>query len=170
MAIALGADAMSLCLGIGMAGIRRAQIYILTATIAAFHVLMPIIGFLIGELVGGYLDRAAAIIGALILIFLGGRMIKEVLSNKEQTKILLTNTLGLLVLAASVSMDALSVGFTLGVRDVNLIQAAAIMGIVAGIMTYIGLVFGRYIGQKMGDRAQIVGGIILIGIGISFLF
>ncbi|WP_031514200.1 manganese efflux pump MntP family protein [Desulfofalx alkaliphila] len=170
LAVALGADAISLCVGIGMAGIRRKQIYLLTFTIGIFHVIMPVAGYYIGEVVGGYLDRAAAIIGALILIYLGVRMIKEVFSEEGETQILLTNTWGLIVLAGSVSMDALSVGFTLGVKDVNLMQAAIIFGLVAGLMTYLGLTFGKFIGSKIGNKAQLFGGLILIGIGISFLF
>ncbi|MTI80615.1 MAG: manganese efflux pump [Firmicutes bacterium] len=170
LAAALGTDAMSLCVGIGMAGVRKKQIILLTATIAVFHVIMPIIGYYIGELVGTYVDKAAAIVGAAILIFLGARMIKNSFSEEEESKVLLANTGGLIVLSGSVSMDALSVGFTLGTQDVNLYQAAVVMGAVAGVMTYAGLRFGNFVGNKIGQRAQIVGGVILIGIGIRLLF
>ncbi|MBM7853745.1 putative Mn2+ efflux pump MntP [Desulfohalotomaculum tongense] len=170
LAAALGTDAMSLCVGIGMSGVLRRQVYVLTFTIAVFHVIMPIAGYYAGELVGRYIGRAAAIAGALLLIYLGVKMIKDMLSEEEEQKILLANTGGLVMLAASVSMDALSVGFTLGTRTVNLYQAAAVMGAVAGMMTYAGLTFGRYVGNKIGRRAQMAGGIILIGIGIKLFF
>ncbi|MEG6617450.1 manganese efflux pump MntP family protein [Peptococcaceae bacterium 1198_IL3148] len=169
LAVALGTDAMSLCIGLGMSGVKRRQIWLLTISITIFHILMPIIGYYIGELVGSYVDRAAAIVGALILLYLGARMIKNGLTGKgeDDQKQLLTNAGGVMVLSGSVSMDALSVGFTLGTQDVNLIQAALVMGVVAGAMTYIGLNFGRYVGSKLGEKAQIIGGIILIGIGIK---
>ncbi|MBO8137821.1 MAG: manganese efflux pump [Desulfotomaculum sp.] len=170
LAAALGTDAMSLCVGIGMSGVIRRQILILTFTIALFHVIMPIIGYHIGELVGTYVDRAAAIAGALLLIYLGARMLKNAFSAEEESRVLLATTGGLVVLAGSVSMDALSVGFTLGTQEVNLYQAAAVMGAVAGIMTYSGLAFGDYVGSRIGNKAQIVGGIILIGIGIKLIF
>lgn len=133
---------------------------------------MPIIGYYIGELVGSYVDRAAAIVGALILLYLGVRMIKNGFTGdgEDEQKQMLGNTGGLLVLSGSVSMDALSVGFTLGTQDVNLMQAALVMGVVAGIMTYTGLNFGRFVGEKLGEKAQIIGGVILIAIGIRLFF
>ncbi len=171
LAAALGTDAMSLCVGIGMSGVTRQQVFLLTFTILIFHIVMPVIGYFVGEFVGSFVDRAATIVGALLLIYLGLRMIKEALQGEAgEQKILLANTGGLLVLSAGVSMDALSVGFTLGTLDVNLVQAALIMGAVAGLMTYLGLSFGRFVGEKIGSRAQIVGGIILIAIGIKLFF
>ena len=168
LAAALGTDAMSLCVGIGMAGATRRQVWLLTGTIFIFHIVMPVIGYYIGEFVGSYVDRAAAVVGALILMYLGVRMIKEALSGKaDEQKVLLANTWGLLILSGSVSMDALSVGFTLGTTGVNIVQAALTMGAAAGLMTYAGLSFGRFVGEKIGDRAQIFGGVILIGIGVK---
>ncbi len=168
IAAALGTDAMSLCVGIGMSGATRRQVWLLTGTILIFHIVMPVIGYYIGEFVGSYVDRAAAVIGALVLIFLGVRMIKEAVGDKAgEQKVLLANTGGLLILSGSVSMDALSVGFTLGTAEVNIVQAALTIGVVAGLMTYLGLSFGRFVGEKIGDRAQVFGGIILIGIGIK---
>ena len=76
----------------------------------------------------------------------------------------------LVLLGASVSMDALSVGFTLGTQQVNLLLAAGVIGLVAGLMTACGLVFGRFLGNRVGERAQLLGGLILIGIGIKLLF
>jgi putative Mn2+ efflux pump MntP len=171
LAAALGTDAMSLCIGLGMSGVQKRQIWLLTITIAIFHISMPIIGYFIGELVGSYVDRVAAIVGALILLYLGIRMIRNGLTGDGgEQKILLANTGGLVLLSGSVSMDALSVGFTLGTLEVNLIQAALVMGVVAGIMTNIGLNFGRFVGNKLGDKAQVLGGLVLIGIGIRLFF
>lgn len=171
LAVALGTDALSLCIGLGISGVTRRQVWLLTVTIFIFHILMPVAGYYIGDLVGSYVDRIAALVGAFILVFLGARMLKHGLTGEvEEQKVLLANTGGLLILSASVSMDALSVGFTLGTQDVNLWQAALVMGIVAGIMTYMGLIFGRRAGNWLGEKAQMAGGVILIAIGIKLLF
>lgn len=170
MALALGADAFSMCLGVGMAGVRKLQIVIISITVFAFHILMPLTGWYIGSLAGSLAGRAAAIAGALLLIYLGARMIWGALKrHSEGPKVAVMNTWGLLVLAASVSMDALSVGFTLGTQKVNLLLVAGTFGVVAGIMTFCGLWLGRLMGRWVGEKAQLVGGIILLGIGIKLM-
>ena len=173
LAIALGADAFSLSVGIGMARITYRQILIISITVLVFHIFMPIIGFYIGDVFGSLIGKFANYLGAAILIFLGGKMLKEAfVEENEENKpnVLVMNTVGLVVLAGSVSLDALSVGFTLGTQQVNLFYAALVIGIVAGLMTAAGLGFGRQIGKWLGSKAEIIGGVILIGIGIKLLF
>jgi putative Mn2+ efflux pump MntP len=171
LAVALGTDAFSMCLAIGLTGIRRRQILLISFTVLIFHIVMPLAGWYIGELAGTLIGNAAAIIGASILIFLGVKMLRDVIKKdaESSSRVLLLNTWGLLLLAASVSMDALSVGFTLGTQKVNLLLAAGVFGLVAGLMTFGGLCLGRLLGRVTGERAQLAGGIILIGIGIKLL-
>lgn len=170
LAVALGTDAFSMCLGIGIAGVRRIQMFLISATVMAFHVLMPLAGWYIGNLAGSFVGRAAGIAGALVLLYLGARMIWDVLKkDPEDPKVAVANTWGLLLLAASVSVDALSVGFTLGTYKVNLFLTALTFGIVAGLMTFAGLLLGRVLGYWVGERAQLVGGLILLGIGVKLL-
>lgn len=170
LAVALGTDAFSMCLGIGMTGVRRGQVLLITATILFFHILMPLTGWYIGQLAGSLVGRAAGIAGALILIYLGARMLWDVYKrDREEPRVVLVNTWGLLVLAASVSMDALSVGFTLGTQRVNLFLVAVTFGIVAGLMTFKGLWLGKILGRWAGEKAQLVGGLILLGIGVKLI-
>lgn len=171
LAVALGTDAFSMCLGIGMAGVRRVQILVISATVLLFHILMPLAGWYMGQLAGNLLGRTAAIAGSLILIYLGARMIWGVhRCAPDKPRVALVNTWGLIALAASVSMDALSVGFTLGTNEVNLVLAALTFGLVAGLMTFSGLVLGRMLGRWVGEKAQLVGGLILVAIGIKLVF
>lgn len=171
LAVALGTDAFSMCLGIGMSGVNRRQIALISFTVLIFHIFMPLIGWYVGELAGDLIGRAASIAGALLLIYLGIKMLRDALrKDPEEPRVAVVNTWGLLLLAASVSMDALSVGFTLGTQKVNLITTVLIFGLVAGLMTFIGLVLGKALGRWAGDRAQLVGGIILVGIGVKLFF
>lgn len=172
LAVALGTDAFSMCLGIGMTGVRRKQILLISFTVLVFHIVMPLVGWYVGELAGNLIGNAAAIAGAAILIFLGVRMLRDVLKRDPENppKAAQVSTWGLLLLAASVSMDALSVGFTLGTQKVNLMLAAGVFGLVAGLMTFGGLCLGRILGRVVGERAQLVGGVILIGIGVKLFF
>lgn len=168
LAVALGTDAFSMCLGIGMAGVRRGQVLLISLTVLFFHILMPLAGWYIGHLAGSLAGRAAGIAGAIILVYLGARMMWNALRRgQEDPRVTLVNTWGLLVLAASVSMDALSVGFTLGTLRVHLVPVAVTFGVVAGLMTFSGLWLGRMLGRWVGGKAQLMGGIILVGIGVK---
>ncbi|HBC93215.1 MAG TPA: manganese efflux pump MntP [Pelotomaculum sp.] len=171
LAIALGTDAFSLCVGIGLAGVNRRQIILVSLTVLVFHIAMPLIGWLAGEFAGNLLGRAAAIAGALLLVYLGVKMVWETWRHRlEQAPVRVDFSVGgLLLLGASVSMDALSVGFTLGTHQANLLLVAGLIGIVAGIMTFTGLVFGRFLGGWVGERAQLLGGLLLVGIGAKMI-
>lgn len=172
LAVALGTDAFSMCLGLGMTGVTRRQIIVVSLTVLAFHVLMPLAGWYAGDLAGSLLGKAAGIAGALVLIYLGGKMIYSAwkgdgeLSNRDA----LVTTGGMLLLAAGVSMDALSVGFSLGTQNVDLPLTVTVIGVVAGIMTGAGLILGRFVGNRVGERAVGIGGTLLVGIGIKLFF
>ncbi len=171
LAAALGTDAFSLCVGIGLAGVSRRQIFWISSTVLVFHIIMPLTGWIAGELAGDLLGRAAALIGALILIFLGLKMLWDARNSRStEIKVIKFNAWGIILLGASVSLDALSVGFTLGSRQVDLLQASGVIGIVAGSMAACGLIFGRFLGRWAGEKAQLLGGLVLIGIGIKLLF
>ncbi len=172
LAVALGTDAFSLCVGIGLAGVTRRQMLVISVTVLVFHVFMPLAGWVVGEFAGSRLGRAASVIGAVLLVYLGARMIWTTIRGGRETEIKKINftTWGLVLLGTSVSMDALSVGFTLGARQVNLLLTAGTIGIVAGAMTASGLIFGRFVGRWVGERAQLLGGVILVGIGAKLFF
>lgn len=185
VAIALGADAFSLSLAIGLAGIRKSVMVRLSLVVAVFHVIMPLGGMMLGQALGSILGRFASGLGALVLIWLGGRMLYKVywpatehFSFKEAKKALASKNLsfttslqgwGMYALAASVSLDALSVGFSLGTIEANVVLTVMIMGLVAGTMTGMGLVLGRIMGTWVGDKAESLGGFALLLIGVRLL-
>ncbi len=181
LAVALGTDAFSMCIGLGIIGVSLRQIITISLTILAFHVVMPLLGWYLGEFFGTIAGNIAVIVGAVILIVLGLKMswdarptgvgsARGVLNEQGQVAGNTLTGLGLLVMAACVSVDALSVGFSLGTRHVNLFAAAGIIGAVAGLMSFAGLYFGRMLGHLVGNRAQFIGGLILAGIGLHLLF
>lgn len=169
LAVALGTDAFSLAIGIGLGGVRVRQLIVVSLTVLVFHIFMPLIGYFVGEWFGS-MGHIANIAGALVLIGLGLKMIKESFSgdDKEQSFVI-ANTMGLILLAGSVSLDALSVGFTLGTQQVNLMLAVITIGIVAGLMTAGGIILGKYVGKMLGSKAEIFGGLVLLGIGIKLV-
>jgi putative Mn2+ efflux pump MntP len=172
LALALGTDAFSLSLGIGMGGVSGRQIALISFNILVFHVFMPLLGWQMGEIAGRLLGQAAGVVGSLLLFYLGAGMIWQSLQSGCTTtpKIILCKGWGIPLLAFSVSVDALAVGFTLGTRGANLFLSVLTFGLVAGLMTLAGLFLGRWSKWWIGERAQLAGGFILIGIGIKLFF
>jgi len=186
VAIALGADAFSLSLAIGLAGVRKSMMLRLSLVVAIFHVVMPLGGMMLGQALGSIVGRYASGIGALVLIVLGATMFYNVyrptvehfslgearnafFQNNIPTNSSL-NGFGIYVLAASVSLDALSVGFSLGTMRADLLVTVMIIGAIAGLMTGMGLVLGRVMGPWLGDKAELLGGMALFLIGVKLLF
>lgn len=172
LAVALGTDAFSVCVGLGMGGISRRQMLIFILFVTGFHIIMPLTGYIAGAVLGRFIGRAAGFAGALVLVYLGIKMILGALRKEDgkNTGPLLTSRAGVILLTGSVSLDALSVGFTLGTQRVDLGTAALIMGLVAGSMAWLGIYGGRRVGGLVGEKAVFVGGPILVLIGIKLLF
>ncbi|NLP44725.1 MAG: manganese efflux pump [Peptococcaceae bacterium] len=171
VAVALGMDAFSCSLALGLIGIRNRMALRLALVVAVFHVFMPLIGLWAGQQLGTLFGDIAIGIGALILFLLGGKMIVEAFRKDPNQSCEPPNLKGwgIYALAGSVSLDALSVGFSLGTFVSNIIRATLIMGAVAGVMTAGGVLFGRRVGAWLGSKAEALGGTILVLIGIKML-
>lgn len=171
LAVALGTDAFSLCLGLGLNGFRRRLAWTLVGLIVVLHVVLPVAGWYAGELTGRLVGRWAAYLGAAVLFYLGVKMIRESLFEEQVArKSIKPGFLGLTVLAGSVSMDALSVGFTLGTAGAALLFTAGVIGLVAGLMSSAAFILARRVEDWVGRRAQLLGGLVLIGVGVRLLF
>lgn len=184
IALALGTDAFALAVGIGVTGIGVQRIFLISGVVCLFHILMPLMGLGVGLVLGKLMGNIATIIGAVVLILIGLNMLWEVwkarakyfsftqakkeLNARENRTI--NSFWGLILLAGSVSIDALSVGFGLGALKADIVRTVLVLGIVAGIMTSAGFFLGRGLGNRLGEKAEIVGGIILMIVGVKLLF
>lgn len=176
ISVILGVDAFSLSLGIGLKGVRRKQIYLVSLVIAVFHIFMPLIGLYLGITLGHFIGPIAGKIGALVLIFIGAQGLWQKWSYRKDSQnddvkpISLNSPVSLILMALSVSLDALTVGFSLGTLKVNLVFTVITMGIVAGIMTFMGFFFGTRLSHRFGENAEIIGSLILIIIGVKLFY
>jgi putative Mn2+ efflux pump MntP len=76
----------------------------------------------------------------------------------------------LIMLATGVSIDALSVGFSMGAFGYSMYATALTFGIFSAVMSAVGLTFGNYIGKMMGERCELIGGCVLIILAVHMLF
>lgn len=170
MAIALGMDAFSLGIGIGLRGIRLLDVLKISIVIGLFHIIMPLIGMFMGQYAGHLLGSVATITGGALLIMLGIHMIYSSVWGQEETRAIDHRTLwGLIVFALSVSIDSMSVGVSLGLFATDLILTVMMFGAFGGAMAVIGLLLGRRAGYWIGGYGEALGGIVLLAFGIRFL-
>lgn len=169
IAMALGFDAFSLGLGIGLKGIRLLDILKLGIIIALFHMIMPVGGILTGQLVSGLLGNVATIAAGVLLMLLGGHMIYSSVRGEEVQSFNHRSPIGLLVLAMSVSVDAFSVGVTLGMFSADMWLTILLFGLFGGLMSMLGLLLGRKVSGKLGEYGEACGGAILLVFGLLFI-
>jgi putative Mn2+ efflux pump MntP len=186
VSVALGIDAFSVALGLGLMGVRLRDIALVSGAVSVFHVVMPLIGLSLGAYLGQIAGPVASMIGALVLLAIGlntiwdslkeaglvksGRTKTASCGDEKGTAINLHHPLSLAAMACSVSLDALSVGFGLGTIQVDLWLTVLTMGVVAGLMTAVGLFCGKGLHKAAGEKAGILAGLILVGIGLKLLF
>ncbi|ADY57549.1 UPF0059 membrane protein yebN [Syntrophobotulus glycolicus DSM 8271] len=171
VAVGLGMDAFSFALALGLTGIRKAFVWRMVLTIALFHVFMPWAGFCLGSMAGDLFGIVASVFGAILVVALGLKMIYNVLKgNGDSIQVAGLQSWRLYVLAFSVSLDAWSMGFSLGTMVNDILRAIIIIGLTAGIMTGGGILLGNKLGTGLGSNAQVLGGCILLGIGIKMCF
>jgi putative Mn2+ efflux pump MntP len=172
LAVALAMDAFAVALGTGtiLARLTGRHLFRLGFHFGLFQALMPIIGWLAGQTVMQWVEAWDHWIAFGLLTLIGGRMIHEACSGEEKSDERdPTRGLSLVMLSIATSIDALAVGFSLSILGVSIWFPALVIGLVAGILTVIGMLLGGRIGSRWGSRVEIIGGLVLISIGIKIL-
>ena len=164
--------AVSLANGLGDPNMQRSRTFCIAGTFAFFQALMPMIGWICVHTIVEYFKSFESWIPwiALALLgFIGGKMLLEGLrpseDAEEKTEVGLT---ALLVQGVATSIDALSVGFT--IAEYGVLQAllsATIIGVITFAISFGAVFIGKKFGTKLGDKAVILGGFVLIAIGIK---
>lgn len=168
MAFALGMDAFSVGLGMGMTRIRLKQIALIGLTVGLFHIWMPLVGIITGRFLSDTFGQIASYAGGILLVVLGLQMFWASFQSEEKSSIKPVG-MGLLLFATSVSLDSFSVGLTLGIYGAKTIVAVLCFGIAATVLTWLGLLLGKKIQGLLGQYSEALGGSILFVFGIRLL-
>lgn len=173
IAIALSLDCFAVALGASTSAkvVSRFQIVRVALAFGIFQAVMPVLGWLAGKTLVDLISDYDHWVAFGLLVLIGGRMIWESFHSKanEGKERDFSKGLVLLTLAVATSIDALAVGVSFAFLSVNIAVAAFTIGIVCFVITGVGFLVGRKAGQVLGERAETIGGIILIGIGIRIL-
>jgi len=172
IAIAVGLSfdtfAVSLSFGVVKSKILFRQAVVVAFVLAFFQAGLTVAGYFLGSIVAEWVKAVDHWIALILLGFLGAKMIKEGLSKKEEEeKRDFLNTIVLLTIALGTSIDAFAVGISFAFLDVKIWSAVIIIGIVTFLASMTAIRIGKFTGEKLGSRVEVVGGIILVAIGVK---
>lgn len=139
--------------------------------LAVFQAFMPLIGYFFGAQVRPYVESYDHWIAFILLLVLGLKMISESFSAAEETKIseVKLSFRRICWMGFATSIDALIMGFGFAIMHLKPLLATLIIGIITYIVAMLGLLAGKKTGDRFGKRFEILGGLILIGIGLKTL-
>lgn len=171
--LSMDAFAVSVCKGLNMRGkVNFKHAGVIALFFGGFQALMPLIGYFLGIGFEKYITKIDHWIAFLLLGFIGGKMVIEAIKEwnaedkQEEDKLVIKE---LFILAVATSIDALAVGITFAFLSVNIWSAISIIGVTTFILSLIGVVIGNKFGSKYKSKAELVGGIILVLMGIKIL-
>jgi len=162
--------AVSVSTGLTISKIKFQQALKIAIVLAIFQALMPLIGWFLGLQIKDLIKDFDHWIAFALLFAIGGKMIIESLKNDDSKKEFnpLKNSV-LITIAIATSIDALIVGISFAFIETNIYLSVAIIGFLTFLVSMIGVLIGKKTGNHFGKKVEILGGVILIGIGIKIL-
>ncbi len=172
LALAMAMDAFTVCLVVASTGQWQGPrpAFRLSFHFGLFQFIMPILGWLVGVETGHIIQQYDHWVAFSLLAFVGLRMIRSALEREEGAQRSdPSRGWSLVVLSIAVSIDALAVGFTLGLLGVAVWYPAVLIGLVTGLLSLAGLRIGKGLGGRLGRPLEVIGGLVLIGIGVRIV-
>lgn len=167
--LSMDAFAVAVCKGLAMRRVSLRQAAWVGLWFGGFQFLMPLLGFLLANSFAQAIASFDHWIAFLLLAVIGGNMVREALSAGEEEVSGDLSVRAMFLLAIATSIDALAVGVSMAFMRVDVLFSAIIIGIVAFVLSVVGGLAGRRLGSLFQQRAELVGGLVLIGIGIKIL-
>ena len=169
--LAMDAFSVSMANGLNEPKMSRKKMCLIAGTFGVFQAAMPMLGWIcvhtIAQLFTSF-EKFIPWIALILLLYIGGKMLLDGIRHKDEEEPTKVGFVALMIQGVATSIDALSVGFTIADYDwLTALIEALIIAVVTFIICIAGLFIGRKFGTKLSNKAQILGGVILIGIGIE---
>ena len=166
--LSMDAFAVSICKGLSLGKIKVKHMCITGLWFGGFQALMPLIGYFLGSFFADKITKYDHWIAFVLLVIIGANMVKEAFGEEEKVDASL-KFMDMLILAIATSIDALAVGVTFAFMQVSIIPAVSFIGVVTFVCSAAGIKIGSIFGTKYQSKAELFGGLVLIGIGIKIL-
>lgn len=170
IALSMDAFAVSVCKGLSVPKLLPRHALTVGLYFGGFQALMPLIGYLLAHSFESAIASIDHWIAFALLALIGGNMVREALGDDDEEKT--DASFGfktMLLLSVATSIDALAVGVSFAFLGVNIIAAIATIGTTTFMLSIVGIKVGNMFGAKYKDKAELVGGIILILMGLKIL-
>ena len=167
--LAMDAFAVSICKGLSMKKMSWKKAIIIGGYFGIFQGLMPVIGYFLGTTFENLVTKIDHWIAFVLLVFIGINMLKEAFGNESENCNDNVDFKTMVVLAIATSIDALAVGITFAFLKTNIVLASILIAIITFVVCIIGVKIGNKFGDKYERKAETVGGLILILMGIKIL-
>jgi putative Mn2+ efflux pump MntP len=170
VAVALGLSNFAASVGIGISGVGSGTRLRVGVVFGLFETGMPILGLLLGHGLAHTLGHAARWVGAALLIGTGLYAVIQAARSRggaDPAAEAASQTGRLVVTGLALSIDNLAAGFALGTYHVSLVVAVVVIGAVSVTLSLLGLELGDRLGARTGDRGELLGGLVLIGVGMA---
>ncbi|MFS0750286.1 manganese efflux pump MntP family protein [Oceanobacillus sp. 1P07AA] len=169
LAVGLSMDGFSVSLGLGMQQLRLKRIAYIGLTIGFLHMLMPLAGMLLGQVISEQIGQWTSLASGVLLFLIGAHMFFSAFRLTEGFRWQPVG-IGLWVIAFSVSLDSFTVGLGLGISGVQILITLFSFGLISCFVTWLGMLIGRKVYRFLGMYSELLGGSILCGFGIFILF
>lgn len=172
LGLSMDAFAVALCKGLNMRVYNKKYSFLIAAFFGGFQALMPLIGWLLGTQFARYIRDFDHWVAFLLLAFIGGKMVYDSFTKDDcccEKKEEAFNFRELLMLSVATSIDALAAGITFAFFKVNIFGAVLLIGAVTFILSASGVAIGNRFGIRYKNKAELIGGLALIIMGIKIL-
>ena len=174
LALAMDCFSVSIASGLILKQYRLKPIALMAILFGLFQALMPLFGWLLSISFGKYVEHIGHWIAFCLLLFIGGKMIYDYFHDKDTPSFDPNKISVIFTLAIATSIDALAIGVSfmcMGMYTLSsILQPIIIIGIISSVMSLIGSILGISLGKRFKFPAELIGGLILIGIGIKIMF
>lgn len=169
--LSMDAFAVSICKGLAMKKITVKQAGIVGLWFGGFQALMPALGFLLGTTFASFVTMIADWISFILLALIGINMIKEALSKEEEEADASLAPKTMFILAVATSIDAFAVGVSFAFMEIGslIFPAVLFIGVITFVLSMVGVKVGNVFGTRYKAKAEIVGGVVLILIGVKIM-
>lgn len=167
--LAMDAFAVSVCKGLAMKKMSWKKAIIIGLYFGIFQAVMPVIGYFLGTTFERFITYVDHWVAFILLVGIGINMVKEAFNKESENRNDNVEMKTMLVLSIATSIDALAIGITFACLKIHIVMPVITIGLITFIISVIGVKIGNQFGDKYGKKAEIMGGVILILLGIKIL-
>ncbi|MCG8567774.1 MAG: manganese efflux pump MntP family protein [Desulfobacterales bacterium] len=172
IAVGLAMDAAAVSLAAAASGYARdgRAIFRLSFHFGLFQALMPLVGWILGSGLVSHVETVSHWVAFGLLAFVGGRMVRSGLDSQVETHAKdPSRGMTMVMLSLAVSIDAMAIGLSFAMLKVAVLWPALVIGVVTSLISLVAIRLGKRLGTLFGKRMELVGGLVLLGIGVRIL-